>query len=186
LNVADVAPAGIVTVAGTRAREGASLWSATTSADAVDVFRVTVPVVAGFAAFSAIDAAASETVNRATSSSVEVTDAIAPWNPGAVAVIVAVWLPSAIASSIAAIVNVAEEAPDGIVTIAGTEATPGALDESDTTRSVAVLPLRLIVAVAADAPAFSANVVCESVIKSAEATLVAPVAMPVLLPVDVS
>jgi tetratricopeptide (TPR) repeat protein len=68
---------------------------------------------------------------------------MAPWNPGAIAEIVAVWMPSAIASSIAAIANVADEAPAGIFTVSGTEATPGALDESDTTRSVAVLPLRL-------------------------------------------
>ena len=180
-NVAEVAPTGIVTVAGTRARVGVSLWRVTTSAAEVDVLRVTVPVVAGLAAFSATDAAARATVSRATSSSVAVRRADAPVKLVAEAVIVAVRLPSATALSTAVTGNDAEKEPAGMVTVAGTVTTPVSLDARVTTRSEAVLPLRVIVAVAAEAPAFSGNDDCDRLMRSAAATVVGAAWMPVLL-----
>ncbi len=79
VNVADEAPAGIVTVAGTVATAGALLLKLTTKAVAVGVLRVTLPVAVP--PFSEIDDGLSVNARLAVSSSTIVSDAEAEAMP---------------------------------------------------------------------------------------------------------
>ena len=178
--VADVDPAGIVTVAGTRARVGLSLWSFTTSADVVGVLRVTVPVDAGLAAFSETLGPAIDTASRATSSSSRVPVIAASMKPAAEAAIEKARGPCEIASSIAATANCTEAWPAGMVTREGMPTPAGRLVARSTTRSVDVSPLRETVAVAAEAPSPSEILIRETASCRAAATEVGAAAMATL------
>lgn len=120
---------------------------------------------------------------NAVSLSVTVTTAVAFGNPVAVAVNVTDTAPSTVVLSTAAIVAVVDVLPAGIVIVAGTVAFKG-LDEVNVMIAAAdVGPVRVTVNVAADAPAFSANVgvlvvtvsVATAAVTRALATAIAPV-----------
>src|SRR4051812_38088417 len=90
--------------------------------------------------------------------SVTLTAAVAV-KPDADAVIVADWVPSGTVASTAATAKVTADCPAGMVTVAGTDASVVSLLESVTTSGWPSGELRRVtVPVAADAPAFSANV----------------------------
>jgi len=175
--VTDAAPAGIVTLAGARARDGASLCSLTTRSEVVGVLRVTVPVAAVPAAFSATLVASIDTESRATSSSSSEPASVAPRKPVAEAAIEKARCPWETASSSAPTANCTAAWPAGIVTRAGRPTPSGRLPASSTRRSADVSPLRDRVAVAAEAPSASENRIRESASCSAATTAVGAAAM---------
>lgn len=110
------------------------------------------------AAFSAISAALDVTAKVATSVLVTVISVVASRNPVAEAKIVTVESEVTILSSMAEMSTVTVVLPAGIVTDAGTSAWKMFDEDRPTNTSEVVGPVRVIVNVDAEAPAFSANV----------------------------
>ncbi len=151
VNVASDDRAGMAAVAGTVAAFGALLLKSTTKGVTVGVLRVTLPVAVP--PFSEIDDGLSVNARLDGSSSTIVSGAEAEAKPAAEAEMSNVRLPSATELSTAAMLNEANDAPAGIVTLAGTVAELGSLLLKLTTTADTVSELRVTLPVAV--PPFS-------------------------------
>ena len=142
--VAEVAPAGIVTVPGTVSRAGRLDARFTVTGASAAALIVTVPGPDG--AVPSVSVAGNATLSIAVSLSFTVSACDTRAKPGASAVMFAICVPSSSASSTIVTGKFADVLPAGIITVAGTVASAMRDDASVTTRSAALDPVRLTVA----------------------------------------
>ena len=173
-NVVAVAPAGMVTVEGTRTLLVLLLVRVTTKGAVVSLLRVTMPVAALAPApslnvlglmlnVSVAPAAGGIGVGLGVAVgagvggilSVTVTCTVSAAKPEAMAVMSAVWLPSIAVLLMAVTAKDAAAAPAGIVTLVGTRTLRVLSLKRFTVKAVAVLVLRVTDPTAAFAPAVS-------------------------------
>ena len=185
-NVTDVWPAGMVTVAGTDSFFMLLLARDTTSAAAVEVLRVTVPVVAGLTASSLSEPLLRTRVRVGTLTSVTVRVAVPETRPVAAAVSIAVWVPTKKPGLMVPTAKLTDVCPAGMVTVCGTVALPLFELVSVTSSGLLVPVFRETVAVVALAPAPSLTVGFASVSLRLPATAVGCDEIAMLLAVSVS